>query len=98
MNPRILGGKPAIRGTRISVEILLRDLAEILDGRPGGLQRGPEHLVVVLPLDATGGDLGGDLEGAPDGLGDLDRLDDALLGDDAPDEAQKAIARLTQGW
>ena len=27
-NPRILGGKPVISGTRISVELLLRDLAE----------------------------------------------------------------------
>lgn len=28
VNPRALGGKPVIRGTRISVELLLRDLAE----------------------------------------------------------------------
>ena len=28
MNPRILGGKPVIAGTRISVELILRDLAE----------------------------------------------------------------------
>jgi uncharacterized protein (DUF433 family) len=28
INPNILGGKPAIRGTRISVELILRDLAE----------------------------------------------------------------------
>jgi uncharacterized protein (DUF433 family) len=28
MNPKILRGKPVIRGTRISVELLLRDLAE----------------------------------------------------------------------
>ena len=28
MNPKILGGKPVIRGTRISVELLLRKLAE----------------------------------------------------------------------
>lgn len=28
INPKILGGKPVIRGTRISVELLLRKLAE----------------------------------------------------------------------
>ena len=28
INPKVLGGKPAIKGTRISVELLLRDLAE----------------------------------------------------------------------
>jgi len=28
INPRILGGKPVIRGTRISVELILRKLAE----------------------------------------------------------------------
>lgn len=28
INPRVLGGKPVIRGTRISVELILRDLAE----------------------------------------------------------------------
>jgi uncharacterized protein (DUF433 family) len=27
-DPRVLGGKPVIRGTRISVELLLRKLAE----------------------------------------------------------------------
>ncbi len=28
INPRVLGGKPVIRGTRIAVELILRDLAE----------------------------------------------------------------------
>jgi uncharacterized protein (DUF433 family) len=28
VNPKILGGKPVVRGTRISVELLLRKLAE----------------------------------------------------------------------
>lgn len=41
INPKILGGKPVIRGTRISVELLLRKLAEgatdqlLLDAYPG---------------------------------------------------------------
>ena len=28
IDPEVLGGKPVIRGTRVSVELLLRDLAE----------------------------------------------------------------------
>jgi len=28
VNPKVLGGKPVIRGTRIAVELLLRKLAE----------------------------------------------------------------------
>ena len=28
INPKVLGGKPVIRGTRISVDLILRDLAE----------------------------------------------------------------------
>ena len=28
MNPRVLGGKPVIRGTRVPVEIIVRKLAE----------------------------------------------------------------------
>lgn len=28
INPKILGGKPVVRGTRISVELLLRSLSE----------------------------------------------------------------------
>lgn len=40
-NPKILGGKPVIRGTRISVELILRKLAEgatdqlLLEAYPG---------------------------------------------------------------
>ena len=55
-----------------------------------------EDLIVVFALDAAGGDLGGDLQGTPGRLGDLDRLDDALLGSDPPDEAQRVRARLAE--
>ncbi len=41
INPRVMGGKPVIRGTRIPVELLLRKLAEgatdqlLLEAYPG---------------------------------------------------------------
>ena len=41
INPKILGGKPVIRGTRIPIELLLRKLAEgateqiLLEAYPG---------------------------------------------------------------
>lgn len=55
INPKVLGGKPVIRGTRIPVELLLRKLAEgatnevLLDAYPN-LQ--PEDIKAALAYAA----------------------------------------------
>ncbi len=74
-----------------------RDLAEVFDGRTGRLQGRQEDLVVVVALSRDRADLGGDPDPPAGRLGDLHRVDDALLGVDAAHEAQLVGAVVPVG-
>jgi uncharacterized protein (DUF433 family) len=59
INPKVMMGKPVIRGTRVSVELILRKLAEgaseadILDGYPR-LTRADVKAAIAYAADAIG--------------------------------------------
>ena len=62
VDPTILGGKPVVRGTRISVELLLRKLSEgasvadLLDAYPR-LTEADVHAAIAHAADAIAGEV-----------------------------------------
>ena len=86
------GHERCVRLREEAVALGLLELAEELDRRAGRLERRHEDLVEVVTLGRGGACLRRDPQRATGRLGDLDRLDDALLGRHPTDEAERIAA------